>query len=78
VNLQNKVAIVTGYSRDICTQIAKNLSRAGAKVVVNYASNQAAVDQMVAEIHSTGEEAIAARANLSNSTEVIADSKHVY
>ena len=38
MNLQNKVAIVTGASKGIGTHIAKTLARAGAKVVVNYAS----------------------------------------
>jgi 3-oxoacyl-[acyl-carrier protein] reductase len=70
MNLNNKVAIVTGASKGIGTHIAKSLARAGAKVVVNYASSQAAADQVVAEIHSAGGEAIAVRADVSKTSEV--------
>lgn len=59
MNLNNKVAIVTGASKGIGIHIAKALARAGAKVGVNYASSQAAADQVVAEIRSAGGEAIA-------------------
>jgi 3-oxoacyl-[acyl-carrier protein] reductase len=70
MNLQNKVAIVTGSSKGIGAHIAKTLSHAGAKVVVNYASNQAAADQVLAEIHSAGGEAIAISANVSEPAQV--------
>ena len=70
MNLKNKVAIVTGASKGIGTHIAKTLARAGAKVVVNYASSQASADHVVAEIHSAGGEAIAVRADVSKTAEV--------
>lgn len=70
MNLQNKVAIVTGSSRGIGTHIAKSLARAGAKVVVNYASDQAGADRVVAEIHAAGGAAIAVRADVSKTAEV--------
>ena len=70
MNLQNKVAIVTGASKGIGTHIAKSLARAGAKVVVNYASSQASADQVVAEIYATGGAAIAVRADVSKTSEV--------
>ena len=70
MNLNNKVAIVTGSSRGIGTHIAKTLALAGAKVVVNYASSQAAADQVVAEIRASGGEAIAVRADVSKTSEV--------
>jgi NAD(P)-dependent dehydrogenase (short-subunit alcohol dehydrogenase family) len=43
--LENKVAIVTGSSRGIGAQIAKALSSAGARVVVNYSGNEKAAGQ---------------------------------
>lgn len=70
MNLKNKVAIVTGSSRGIGTHIAKALALAGAKVVVNYASDQAGADHVVAEIHASGGEAIAVRADVSKTADV--------
>jgi 3-oxoacyl-[acyl-carrier protein] reductase len=70
MNLDNKVAIVTGASRGIGTHIAKTLALAGAKVVVNYANDQAGADHVVAEIHAAGGEAIAVRADVSKTSEV--------
>jgi 3-oxoacyl-[acyl-carrier protein] reductase len=70
MSLQNKVAIVTGASKGIGTHIAKALARAGAKVVVNYASSQASADQVVAEIRASGGESIAVRADVSKTSEV--------
>lgn len=70
MNLKNKVAIVTGASKGIGTHIAKTLARAGAKVVVNYANDQAGADHVVAEIRSAGGEAISVRADVSKTSEV--------
>lgn len=70
MKLQNKAAIVTGSSRGIGANIAKALSRAGAKVVINYAGNRAAADQVVAEIRSVGGESIAVKADVSKADEV--------
>ena len=68
--LENKVAIVTGSSRGIGAQIAKALSSAGARVVVNYSGNEKAAGQVVAIIKAAGGEAIAVRADVSNAAEV--------
>ncbi len=70
MRLQNKTAIVTGSSRGIGAHIAKTLASEGARVVVNYASNQAAADQVVAEIIWNGGEAIAVKADVSKADEV--------
>jgi 3-oxoacyl-[acyl-carrier protein] reductase len=70
MNLKNKVAIVTGSSRGIGMHIAKSLSDAGAKVVVNYASDLDGADRVVAGIHAAGGEAIAVRADVSKTSEV--------
>ncbi|KAJ3130774.1 hypothetical protein HK100_007521 [Physocladia obscura] len=63
-DLQGKVALVTGASRGIGRAIAIKLASLGAKVVVNYSSNKAAADQVVAEIASLGSEAIAIQGNV--------------
>ena len=70
MNLMNKVAIVTGASRGIGAHIAKTLSRAGAQVVVNYAENRLAAEQVAGEIRATGEKAIIVKADVGNADEV--------
>lgn len=50
MELEGKVAIVTGGSRGIGRAIALELGRAGATVIVNYHSNAAAAEQVVAEL----------------------------
>lgn len=59
-----RVAIVTGSSRGIGRAIALDLAAAGHAVVVNYASNQAAAEEVVAEIAARGGKAIAVKANV--------------
>ncbi len=49
MELEGKVAIVTGGSRGIGKAIALELARGGAKVVVNYRSNSEAADAVAAE-----------------------------
>jgi 3-oxoacyl-[acyl-carrier protein] reductase len=68
--LRQKVAIVTGSSRGIGAQIAKEIAQAGARVVVNYVGNKSAADQVVTDIEAEGGDAIAIRADISNSAEV--------
>ncbi|TYP73260.1 SDR family oxidoreductase [Paenibacillus methanolicus] len=69
-NLQGKVAIVTGSSRGIGRQIAMQLARGGAKVVVNYASNPAKATEVVDAIRNSGGEAAAIRADIGQVKEV--------
>ena len=70
MNLQSKVAIVTGSSKGIGANIAKSLAEAGAGVVVNYASDQSGADKVVTEINAAGGEALAVRADVSKTDEV--------
>lgn len=69
-SLQDKVALVTGSSRGIGATLAKALANAGAKVVVNYAGSQAAGERVAADIEQAGGQAIAIRADVSQSAEV--------
>lgn len=63
--LANRVAIVTGASGGIGSQIALTLAQAGAKVVVNYARNQAAAAALLQEIAAEGGEALSVQADIS-------------
>lgn len=50
MELEGKVAVVTGGSRGIGRAIALELGRAGATVIVNYLKNAAAAEEVVAAI----------------------------
>ncbi|NTW38130.1 MAG: SDR family NAD(P)-dependent oxidoreductase, partial [Syntrophobacteraceae bacterium] len=58
--LKDKVALITGSSRGIGAATAELYAAQGAKVVVNYVSNQNAALEVVARIESAGGTAIAA------------------
>lgn len=65
MELAGKLAIVTGGSRGIGAAIARELGHAGARVVVNYRSNEGAADEVVAAIVGAGGEAWAVGADIS-------------
>jgi 3-oxoacyl-[acyl-carrier protein] reductase len=70
MNLQGKVAIITGASRGIGRAIAEQLASLGASVVVNYAANQERAEEVVDTIIKNGGSAIAVQANISQVSEV--------
>jgi 3-oxoacyl-[acyl-carrier protein] reductase len=65
MDFADKVAVVTGSSRGIGRAIALRLAAGGAKMVINYRSNEAAADEVVEHIRSTGGEAIAVQGDVS-------------
>lgn len=72
--LQDKVALVTGASKGIGAAIAQALADEGAAVVVNYASDRAGAERVVAAIGKGGGKgggkAIAVQADVSKSADV--------
>jgi 3-oxoacyl-[acyl-carrier protein] reductase len=68
--LENKVAIVTGASKGIGAEIAKNLASEGASVVVNYSSDKDGADRVVNAIVANGGSAVAVQGNVSSRSDV--------
>jgi 3-oxoacyl-[acyl-carrier protein] reductase len=69
--LNGKVALITGASRGIGRAIAERLSRAGAPVAVNYATQANGARKLVAEIESSGGKAFAIQADVGRVSEVV-------
>ncbi|EOD48120.1 putative naphthalenetriol reductase protein [Neofusicoccum parvum] len=70
-SLEGKVAVVTGSGRGIGKEMALELARRGAKVVVNYANSSEAAEKVVNQIKEIGSDAIAVKANVANVAETI-------
>ena len=70
-DFSGRVALVTGGTRGIGRQIAFRLGQAGAKVVVNYRSNQVAADLTITEFRKAGMNCTAIAADVSDQQEVL-------
>jgi 3-oxoacyl-[acyl-carrier protein] reductase len=64
--LIGKVAVVTGASKGIGAGIARKFAEEGARVVINYASDQEGADRIAGEVVNSGGQAAVVRADISN------------
>ena len=68
--LKGQSALVTGANSGIGRAIAVEMAKEGARVVVNYVSNEEATNKLLDEIKSFGGTAIAINADVSNEVQV--------
>jgi len=69
MRLKDKVALVTGSSRGVGKAVALGFAQEGAKVVINYTSNEAAAIEVVNAIQAMGTKAIAVKADVAKKTD---------
>ena len=69
MRLKEKVALVTGSSRGVGRAVALRFAKEGARIIVNYTSNEKAANEVVDEAKSMGSEAIAVKADVAKKAE---------
>ena len=70
MRFKNKVALVTGGSRDIGKAIAMKLAAEGSRTIINYFQSTDAAEKTLAAIRSAGGDAFIFKADLTKATEV--------
>lgn len=71
VDLTDKVAVITGGSRGIGRATALAAAARGYRVVVSYATNEAAAKAVVAEIEAKNGKAIAAKCDVASESDIL-------
>ena len=69
MRLKDRIALVTGSSRGVGRAIALAYAREGAKVMVNYTSNEKAAREVVEAIQRMGSQSLAVKADVAKKAE---------
>ncbi|CAH1665384.1 Uncharacterized oxidoreductase MexAM1_META1p0182 [Hyphomicrobiales bacterium] len=77
MTFSGRAVLVTGASRGIGAAIAKAFAAEGGIVVVNYRTNEAAAEAVVAECRALGGEALAIAADVTSTEAVAAMASHI-
>ncbi len=72
IDLQGKVALVTGGSRGIGRAVALRLAEHGAEVVINYVRHRSSAEEAVAAVEARGGRCRAIKANLADEKSLLA------
>ena len=64
--LENKVALITGASRGIGREVAIEMAKAGADIVINYIGDKALAEEVQAQVQALGRKALILEADVSN------------
>jgi len=70
IDLTGRVALVTGGSRGIGRACCLRLAEAGADVIINYVTSQAAANDVAAQIQMLGRRAATVKADVSEQDDV--------
>ena len=70
MKIKGKTALITGGAHRVGKAIALNLAEAGANVVINYYSSDAAAQETAAEVRALGVGALVIQADVSNQEQV--------
>src|SRR5713226_3723234 len=70
-NLTDKVAIITGGSRGIGRATAIAAAARGFRVVVGYASNKTAADEVVSQIEASNGKAIVVKCDVAEESDIL-------
>ncbi len=69
MRLKGKVALITGSSRGVGSALALGFAKEGARVIVNYTSNEKAANEVAEDIKQIGSQAIVVRADVAKREE---------
>ena len=75
IDLQGRVALVTGASRGIGAATARALARAGADVVVHFRRESSAAEAVAADVQRLGRRAVLVQADLRDRSSAQADAE---
>lgn len=70
INLNGKVALITGGSRGIGKATAILMAKAGSDVIINYVKNKMEAEKVAEEISKIGKNCLIFKADVANSSEV--------